>query len=52
MPDYGTRCSTALVCRADGHVEIAERRFDASGATTGESRFVFLATAWRAQAPV
>jgi uncharacterized protein with NRDE domain len=51
MPDYGTRCSTALVCRADGHVEIAERRFDASGATMGESRFVFLATAWRAQAP-
>ena len=40
-PDYGTRCSTALLYRADGHVEVAERRFDANGATTGESRFVF-----------
>ena len=42
-PDYGTRCSTALLCRADGHVEIAERRFDAAGQLTGESRFVFRA---------
>lgn len=41
-PDYGTRCSTALVWRADDHVEIAERRFDAAGELAGESRFVFL----------
>ncbi len=47
MPDYGTRCSSAIVCRADGHIEIAERRFDAAGETTGESRFVFIAAAWR-----
>ena len=41
-PQYGTRCSTALLCRADGHIEIAERRFDADGALSGESRFVFV----------
>lgn len=45
-PDYGTRCSTAVLCRADGHLEVAERRFDASGANAGESRFVFVASAW------
>lgn len=43
-PDYGTRCSTALLWRADGHIEIAERRFDATGELRGESRFVFLVT--------
>jgi len=48
-PDYGTRCTTAVVCRADGHVEAAERRFDADGNATGESRFVFVADAWRLQ---
>ena len=48
MPDYGTRCSTAVICRADGHVEIAERRFDAAGEVTGESRFVFVAPVWQA----
>ncbi len=47
-PEYGTRCSTAVVCRADGHVEVAERRFDASGEVSGESRFVFLAERWSA----
>lgn len=41
-PDYGTRCSTALLFRADGHIEIAERRFEPSGELSGESRFVFL----------
>ncbi|MDX1481968.1 MAG: NRDE family protein [Woeseiaceae bacterium] len=45
-PDYGTRCSTAVLCRADGHVEVAERRFNAEGGTSGESRFVFLSSAW------
>ena len=42
-PEYGTRCSTALLFRADGHIEIAERRFDADGNLNGESRFVFVA---------
>lgn len=41
-PAYGTRCSTALLYRADGHIEIAERRFEPSGKMSGESRFVFL----------
>lgn len=45
--DYGTRCSTALICRADGHVEALERRFDAAGETTGESRFTFQSPDWR-----
>lgn len=45
-PDYGTRCSTALLCRADGHLEVAERRFNADGVNAGESRFVFVAPAW------
>ncbi len=45
-PKYGTRCSTAIVCRADGHVEVAERRFDPAGGISGESRFVFLAESW------
>ena len=45
-PGYGTRCSTALLCRADGHIEIVERRFDADGDVTGESRFVFIAEGW------
>ena len=44
--EYGTRCSTAIVCRADGHVEVAERRFDPDGDISGESRFVFLAERW------
>ncbi len=48
-PAYGTRCSTAIVCRTDGHVEVAERRFDADGSISGESRFVFLAENWSAQ---
>lgn len=41
-PDYGTRCTTAILWRADGHIEIAERRFDTDGELSGESRFVFL----------
>ena len=49
-PEYGTRCSTALLCRADGHIEIVERRFDATGDVTGESRFVFIADSWAPQA--
>ena len=39
--NYGTRCSTAVVYRADSHVEVGERQFDATGDATGESRFVF-----------
>ena len=38
---YGTRCSTAVIYRADEHIEVGERRFDAAGSASGESRFVF-----------
>ncbi len=33
---YGTRCSTVLVVRADGHLSITERSFDPAGNPTGE----------------
>lgn len=35
-PEYGTRCSTALLIRPDGSGTIAERRFDPRGAVAGE----------------
>lgn len=35
---YGTRCSTVLALAADGSGWIAERRFDATGALSGEER--------------
>jgi uncharacterized protein with NRDE domain len=39
LPDYGTRCSTIVRAGADGFWEFLERRFDALGTSTGESRF-------------
>lgn len=42
-PDYGTRCSTAMLWSNDGKIELSERRFDASGESSGESRFSFSA---------
>jgi uncharacterized protein with NRDE domain len=36
-PAYGTRCSTVLSIANDGALRMAERRFDASGAMTGQS---------------
>ena len=43
MPDYGTRCTTVVLADNDGNWQFAERRFDTTGATTGESRFTFVA---------
>lgn len=40
-PEYGTRCSTALLCRRDGQIEVGERRFDATGRREGDSHFRF-----------
>jgi uncharacterized protein with NRDE domain len=40
-PRYGTRCSTVLLAGHDGLVLMAERRFDADGRLTGETRFEF-----------
>ena len=39
--EYGTRCSTVLIWHKSGKVEFTERRFDASGKKTGQSRFTF-----------
>lgn len=41
MPDYGTRCSTTVLMDAAGNWRFLERRFDAAGRNTGESRFAF-----------
>lgn len=40
-PEYGTRCTSALLWSTDGKITLGERRFDAAGATTGESRFSY-----------
>lgn len=40
-PQYGTRSSTTLLWRLDDTIEFAERRFDPSGNSTGNSRFRF-----------
>lgn len=40
-PEYGTRCSTVVSVDAQGHARFVERRFDAAGRQTGESRFEF-----------
>ena len=38
---YGTRCSTLAFIEHDGRTRVHERRFDATGAQTGSSRFEF-----------
>jgi uncharacterized protein with NRDE domain len=38
---YGTRCSTVLLVEHDGRTTMCERRFDASGSTTGATRLEF-----------
>jgi len=38
---YGTRCSTTLLWHNSGKLEFTERRFDAVGKKTGQSRFTF-----------
>ena len=40
-PVYGTRCSTVVAIAMDGRGTIIERRFDADGATTGDTTFAF-----------
>ncbi|EPR08994.1 hypothetical protein M527_08080 [Sphingobium indicum IP26] len=40
-PVYGTRCSTIVAVDAQGQGVIAERRFDADGAQSGESGMAF-----------
>jgi uncharacterized protein with NRDE domain len=45
-PDYGTRCSTVLLLEPSGAGYLAERRFDSSGARTGETEFVLASGEW------
>jgi len=37
-PGYGTRCSTVVMIRKSGAIDFIERRFDAKGERTGETR--------------
>lgn len=41
MPEYGTRCSTIVTADKSGAWRMLERRFDAQGEATGDSRFSF-----------
>ena len=43
LPDYGTRCTTIVIVDRNSRWQFAERRYDASGKVTGESRFSFTA---------
>jgi uncharacterized protein with NRDE domain len=39
MPEYGTRCSTAVLVDSSGQLTFAERRFNAAGEVTGQSDY-------------
>mgnify|MGYP001818563227 CR=1 FL=1 len=41
MPEYGTRCSTVVLADGSGEWRMIERRFNAQGVSTGESRITF-----------
>jgi len=45
-PTYGTRCSTVLLLEAAGALYLAERRFDAAGAHSGETELRLNAGEW------
>jgi len=47
-PDYGTRCTTVVLARADGLVQVTERRYAADGSTVGRTAVAFHATRGRA----
>jgi len=40
-PDYGTRCTSALLWSVEGRITLAERRFDREGRNVGDSSFNF-----------
>ena len=40
-PTYGTRCSTVVRAGRNGEVRVSERRFDHTGAATGDSHIAF-----------
>ena len=45
-PEYGTRCSTVVLLEGDGHLHIAERRFEATGAPSGTTEFRLAPGEW------
>ncbi len=44
--DYGTRCSTIVLHESSGRVSLTERRFDRTGAVTGDTELVLDADEW------
>lgn len=49
--DYGTRCSTVVLVGHGGDAEIVERRFDATGAVTGETGWRLAPGEWHRRIP-
>jgi len=47
-PLFGTRCSTLVMIGYDDRVHLHERRFDAHGAVTGQTRYTLLPGEWPA----
>jgi len=45
-PSYGTRCSTILMIEPSGNTVMVERRFAASGESSGDSEFLLNAGDW------
>ena len=43
-PAYGTRCSTVVRAGRNGEVQVSERRFDRTGAATGDTHIEFTAS--------
>ncbi len=42
--EYGTRCATAVTWSKEEKISVCERRFNAAGNASGETRFSFVAT--------
>lgn len=42
LPDYGTRCSTTIIRNRQNTISMTEKRFAASGTSTGQSDFRFV----------
>jgi uncharacterized protein with NRDE domain len=45
-PEYGTRCSTVLLLEGDGQLQLAERRFDPNGRSSGQTEFRLQPDEW------
>lgn len=41
LPDYGTRCSSAVLADSDGRWQLLERQFDADGNARGDTQLSF-----------